>query len=202
MNALGAPPGDARPNGDAYRAPAEADSRKAPPAVEALIEHLAQVADPRALESAQALVRAILDMHCAGLARILEHVSTAQDGGGIMDALARDDLVGSLLLLHGLHPLGLEARARAALGRVGASGFRVELLGADEGVLRVGVTRSADAKRAAGGDRVRVLIEQAIEQAAPDAEGLVIVGDLGDEPDFIPLDRLRTPGPAAPAGRP
>ncbi len=204
MNALDAPPGPARPSLNAYDEPADADSRRDRPAIESLIEQLGQVADRRALESAQALVREVLDMHCAGLARILELVAAgSQEKGGIMDALARDDLVGSLLLLHGLHPLGLEARVRAALGRISASGWRLDLLAADEAILRVGVTRTGDAKRGAGGDRVRALIEQAIERAAPDAEGLAIVGDLGEDapPDFVPLERLRSRGPAADGGR-
>lgn len=173
----------------------------APPEIESLIERLGQVADRETLASAQALVRAVLDMHGAGLARILELVAASQEGGGLVEALGRDDLVSSLLLLHGLHPSSLEARARAALGRIGASGFALEFLGAVEGFVRVGVTRTGDPQRAAAGGRLRALVEQAIERAAPDAEGLELVGDLGDLEErraaFVPLDRLRTPGPVA-----
>jgi hypothetical protein len=173
----------------------------APPEVESLIEQLGKVADQRALASAQALVRAVLDMHGAGLARILELVGASKEGACLVEALGRDDLVSSLLLLHGLHPTSLEARVRVALGRIGASGFTLELLGAGEGVVRVGVMRTGDPKRAAAGGRLRAIIEQAIERAAPDAEGLELVGELGDLDEkraaFVPLDRLRTPGPAA-----
>ena len=49
--------------------------------------------------------------------------------------------MGGLLLLHGLHPLDLEARVRQALDKVRpylrSHGGNVELLGVDEGVVRL-----------------------------------------------------------------
>jgi hypothetical protein len=194
MNALDAPSGVERPNGEA-----PPDSRKSGASIESLIERLGQVADPETLASAQALVRAILDLHASGLARILEIVGAASRDGALVETLGNDDLVANLLLLHGLHPLSLEARVRLAVGRISASGWALALLDTDEGRVRIGVTRTGDAKRAVAADRVRSLIEQAIEQAAPDAEALTLIGQLEDEPRavFIPLERLRTPGPAA-----
>ena len=51
----------------------------------------------------------------------------------MIDELGRDPLVSGLLLLHGLHPLDLEARVRNAIEevkpRLGLHGGSVELLG-------------------------------------------------------------------------
>lgn len=194
MNSLDVPSGVERPNGQA-----PSDARKSTSSIESLIEQLGQVADPETLAGAQALVRAILDLHACGLARILELVGASSPDGALVEAFGNDDLVANILLLHGLHPLSIETRVRLAIGRVSVSGWALELLDADEGRIRIGVTRTADAKRAAPADRVRSLLEQAIEQAAPDAAGLALIGQLEDEPRaaFVPLDRLRTPGPAA-----
>ena len=63
------------------------------------------------------IVQAVLDLHGAGLERILGHLADAGDRRRVLDACARDEVVGGLLLLHGLHPLDLEERV---LQRAGA----------------------------------------------------------------------------------
>ena len=59
-----------------------------------------------------------------------------EDGQSIIDELGQDELVGSLLLLHGLHPLSLEARILQALEKIrpylGSHGGNVELVSVDE----------------------------------------------------------------------
>ena len=76
----------------------------------------------------------MIELHGAGLERILDKLADAGDAGlALIDALAEDDLVGSILLLHGLHPLDLETRVRQALDKVRpllrSHGGNVELLG-------------------------------------------------------------------------
>ena len=87
-----------------------------------------------ARERAEELVRQVTDLYGAGLERILEIL----DEPGKLDdatlaALAADDLVASLLLVHGLHPHDVETRVAAALDGVrpylGSHGGDVELLG-------------------------------------------------------------------------
>ena len=58
-------------------------------------------------------MQAVLGLHGAGLERILTHLDDAT-----LDACVRDEIVGGLLLLHGLHPLELEERVREALEQV------------------------------------------------------------------------------------
>ena len=68
----------------------------------------------------------------------------------LMDALVADDLVASLLLVHGLHPESLDNRVEAALASVrpflAQHGGDVELLGIDEdrGAVRLRLLGSCD----------------------------------------------------------
>jgi Fe-S cluster biogenesis protein NfuA len=110
--------------------------------LEALLGEVERFPDPAAQSHTRALVRAILDLHGAGLGRLLEHLEASGEAGrAVLDACARDDVVGGLLLLHGLHPLDLEARVRQALDGVRpylrSHGGSVELLGVDDGVVRL-----------------------------------------------------------------
>jgi Fe-S cluster biogenesis protein NfuA len=110
--------------------------------LDALLCEGEQVADPAARARLQQIVQAILDLHGAGLERLLGHVAEAGEAGNeIPDACARDDVVGGLLLLHGLHPLDLEARVRQALESVRpylhSHGGNVELLDVRDGVVRL-----------------------------------------------------------------
>ena len=81
--------------------------------VEALLDRLEALADPAAREAATATVQALLALYGEGLGRIVERVGPAQ-----ARALAEDELVAHLLLLHGLHPVTRRAaRARGARRR-------------------------------------------------------------------------------------
>jgi hypothetical protein len=73
--------------------------------IETLIHEIEQLPDARVQSVARELVQTLLDVHGAGLARILEAVArTAEAGRPLLDALAGDELVAGLLLLHGLDP--------------------------------------------------------------------------------------------------
>src|SRR5690349_8984089 len=70
--------------------------------IEALTQRIESIADPATRESAGELVQAVLDLHGAALERMIELVAEAgAPGEAIVESFARDDLVGSLLLLHG-----------------------------------------------------------------------------------------------------
>jgi hypothetical protein len=179
------------------------DPRERLRAIESIIEDLRRIADPRGLAGAQALVGAVLGLHADGIARVLELVRARAGGGGgegsLLDALAADDLVACLLLLHGLHPVPLEGRVRAALAKVAPIGWTVELVGANEGVVRIDAARSpsGDSKRAPRAEQVRALVERAVEEAAPDAERVEVTtqGD-GALEGFVPVERLTSTRPA------
>jgi Fe-S cluster biogenesis protein NfuA len=143
--------------------------------LEARLRQAEQTADPAALASLREVVQALLDLHAAGLERLLDHVAAAGPAGdAILDACGADDRVGGLLLLHGLHPLPVEDRVRQALGRVRpmlrAKGGSVELLDVEDGVVRVRVALGHACPSSAAG--LRQAVEEAVLAAAPDAAGL------------------------------
>ena len=110
--------------------------------IEGLIQKIENLPDPAARASAVALVQALMEFHGAGLERMMEIIGESGEGGyAVFDSFAKDDLVGSLLLLYGLHPLPLETRVTQALDKVrpylDSHGGNVELLGVDDGVVRL-----------------------------------------------------------------
>ncbi len=110
--------------------------------LDGLLREAEQQADPAARARLQETVQALLDLHGVGLERLLKHVAEAGEAGQrILDACARDDVVGGLLLLHNLHPLDVEARVRQALDGVRpflrSHGGNVELLEVRDGVVRL-----------------------------------------------------------------
>jgi hypothetical protein len=184
------------------------DARERLRAIEAIIEDLRRVADPRSLAGAQELVGAVLSLHADGMARILEIVRAkavvgGATGGSLLDALAGDDLVASLLLLHGLHPVPLEQRVRAALAKLAPLGWTVELTGVGDGAVLVAATRSAlaNSKRSPTAQQVRALVEEAIGEAAPDAEGVEVTAPEEEAAGgFVPIERLTAARSAAGGG--
>src|SRR4029450_4343580 len=83
--------------------------------IEGLIQKIETLPDPEARASAVALVQALMEFHGAGLERMMEIIAELGEGYAVFDRFAAEDLVGSLLLLYGLHPLPLEAPVGRAL---------------------------------------------------------------------------------------
>ncbi len=78
--------------------------------IEALIASLRQVSGPAAATDAQRLVRLVMSFYGAGLSRMLDIVR-ADSGGSrpLIERLASDPLVASLLTLHDLQPRSADA---------------------------------------------------------------------------------------------
>src|SRR5689334_21922028 len=84
--------------------------------IEALLEGLAQT-DSGSRATAEELVRLLMQLYGASLGRVVAILREAGTEAAIT-RLAEDKLVGSLLLLHGLHPSDLETRVREGLRRL------------------------------------------------------------------------------------
>ncbi|HTS47792.1 MAG TPA: hypothetical protein VMH05_07605 [Bryobacteraceae bacterium] len=153
--------------------------------IEELLQKVQALEQPQARETALGLAQAILDLHAAALARMLELVSESGDGPALIDKIAADPQAGSVLLLHDLHPLDLAARVERALedksfhGR----GATVELVSVQDGVVRV---------RIEGGPALHSAVERAIWEAAPDARELIVDGapDRVSSAGFVPIEQL------------
>jgi len=144
----------------------------------ALVQELESIADPSVRASAKELVQLLMEFHGAGLDRALEIVANTGDPGlRLIGQLGDDPLVGSLLVLYGLHPDDVDTRARKALGRVQP---KVQRSGGELEVLEV----------ANGSVRVRLSVTGHYE-AALDVSSIVIEG-LDDKPSggFVSLDKL------------
>lgn len=155
--------------------------------IEELIHALDGISDGGARSQAQELVEALLEFQGAALERTMELIYDSGPGGqGMIDELGRDELVSSLLLVHGLHPLDLESRVRNALEKVGPRlaqhGGSVEFLG----VTREGALRLRLAGNCHGCPSsiltLKFSIEEAIYAAAPDVTSLEVEGATPLEP--------------------
>ncbi|HEX4189133.1 MAG TPA: NifU family protein [Solirubrobacteraceae bacterium] len=171
--------------------------------VEQLLEQLEQLADPAARAKATETVQALLDLYGAGLERIVEEVAL-RDDGRIARALAEDELVSHLLLLHGLHPEPLEERVRGALEEVRpyleSHGGDVELLGLEGGVARLSLEGSCSGCPSST-MTLKLAIENAIGKAAPEIEEVLAEGASAPaQPGGAPL--LQIDGPQATDGPP
>ncbi len=148
--------------------------------VEQLSARVDELADPQARELAQDLVAAVVAMYGDGLRRIVETISEARGAGEtILDQLAQDGAVSSLLLIHDLYPVPLEERVREALDTVRpymeSHGGGVELLALDDGVASIALRGSCDGC-AASRATLELAIKQALEEHAPDLAGLEVAG--------------------------
>jgi Fe-S cluster biogenesis protein NfuA len=86
--------------------------------VEKLIARLDSSGDAELRAIALELVQCVIEMHGAALDRLLGSVAAAPAGEAALDKAIADDLVSSVLLLHGLHPDPVERRVLRALDSV------------------------------------------------------------------------------------
>jgi Fe-S cluster biogenesis protein NfuA len=155
--------------------------------IEHLLDLLQATADPDSWARAQELLALVTDMYGAGLARIVELAGAEPDrpASALMSTLAADDLVASLLVLHGLHPDDLAARVEQALEGVrpylATHGGNVELLGVDDalGAVLIRLLGSCDGC-ASSSITLKLAVERAIAEAAPEVARIVVEGAGGE----------------------
>jgi Fe-S cluster biogenesis protein NfuA len=157
--------------------------------LDALLRESEQLVDPAARARLQQIVQAVLELHGAGLERLLGHVADAgQAGRAILDACARDDVVGGLLLLHGLHPLDLKERVRQALESVRpylrSHGGNVELLDVRDGVVRLRLQGSCHHCPSSS-----VTMQQTVEEAIYDKAPEVTAVEVKEAAEMSPLEQ-------------
>jgi Fe-S cluster biogenesis protein NfuA len=152
------------------------DAQKAGERVEALLAELGSQAGPQVAETAEELVSCLVELYGAGLAEIVRIIGADASGRALMDRLAGDPLVESLLLLHDLHPLPVADRVQRAIDRVmpqlGSHAGAAEFAGLDEtGAVRIRLELTDHGRQAHAG-AVQEALEQAVADAAPEASGV------------------------------
>jgi Fe-S cluster biogenesis protein NfuA len=164
--------------------------------IETLIHNLERVPDPAARDQARELVQTLLDFHETALARLLGRVADmGEPGYALITSLADDDIVSSLLLLYGLHPLDLKTRVEQALERVRpllrSHHGDVELVGITNGVVRLRMQGSCHGCPSSA-LTLKNAIEGAIYAAAPDVAAIEVEGVVDAPPShllqIVPLD--------------
>jgi len=148
--------------------------------IEALLQEVATFTDPNAQAVTQELLQTLLTMYGEGLTRMLELTAEHEVAGeAIIDDFADDELVSSLLLLHGLHPIDVETRIANALESVSpylkSHGGGVELLGVRDNVAHLRLEGSCNGCPSSS-VTLTLAIEEAINKAAPDLERLQVEG--------------------------
>ena len=143
------------------------------------------------------VLRRIVRLYSAGLARALAHARrTGAHGPAFDEQLCNDDLLASLLVLHGLHPHTTEQRVEHAL-----AALRAELRLADDALL---VTKIAgdvlhlQAAESLGGGAMsnglaEGMVRRVLETAAPEIASIVIAGlPRPRDPSLVQLRTSRT----------
>ncbi|CAM3061994.1 hypothetical protein BST27_27965 [Mycobacterium intermedium] len=144
-------------------------------------------------ERAQQLVRQVMGLYGAGLQRILDLC----DDPEIAERLATDDLVASLLLVHGLHPHDVHRRVSDALDRVrpylGSHGGDVDLIEVSEdgcggSVVRLAFTGSCKSCPSSA-VTLELAVEDAVRAAAPEVSAIEVVSTTQPS-GIIPTESL------------
>lgn len=192
--------------------------------IEVLTRAVDRTADPAARAAVKELMEAVMDLHGTALRQMLELIherespdsctaagdsrmgagepSTAAGSSRIIDRLGQDPLIGSLLILYGLHPLDLRARVSKAMERLAPEfrkhGVEVEVARVEDTTvrLRVGAVRDAKAARA-----LKKSMEDQIYAFAPDVTRIEGLGALGDS-GLVTIESLASAGPSSPHASP
>jgi Fe-S cluster biogenesis protein NfuA/nitrite reductase/ring-hydroxylating ferredoxin subunit len=171
--------------------------------VQELSAELESIADPGTAALAEELVSVVVQMYGEGLRRIIETIAEAGAAGtDVREALAADGVVASLLLIHDLHPIPVEERVAAALERVRpymeSHGGNVELLGVEDGIARLRLEGSCKTCSASSAT-LELAVRQALEEAAPDLEGMDVEGAVEEEDGIsgVPLPMMNGGGTRA-----
>src|SRR5258708_17690487 len=122
--------------------------RRAGERIEKLLDELRTMAEPSAWPRVEELMRLVVGLYGAGLTRFVDLLDTDLTIDKLRERVLQDELLASLMLLHGLHPEDTAARVARALDRVrpylGSHGGDVAVVGGDEmaGVVKLRLDRT------------------------------------------------------------
>jgi Fe-S cluster biogenesis protein NfuA len=162
-----------------------------------IVGQLESTADPHVRALSQELLESVMAFHGAALERILEILSeVGETGKPLIAKCGHDELVGSLLLLYGLHPEDLEARVTGALKKsrvfLESHGARAELVSLrEDGTVTVRLHVKSNGCGSSAG-AVKSALEAAILNAAPDATSIVVEqrDTAAAQSGFVPVGEL------------
>jgi Fe-S cluster biogenesis protein NfuA len=144
--------------------------------IESLLHEVLETADSRVRARTTEIVQGLMDLHSAALERMLAAIGDPK----VIERLAHDDLVGSVLLLYGLHPIDLETRIQQALEQarplLHSHGGNVELISLTDGIVRLRLLGSCHGCPSSA-LTLKSAIEDAIYAKAPDVNAIEVEGE-------------------------
>jgi len=157
-----------------------------------LVHRIDSTADPSVRADARELVETLMSLNGGGLERALEIISASGEAGqGIIDRLGRDEMVSSLLVLYGLHPLDFETRLQQGIDK--ARSFlkthagELELTSIQGGAVHL-VLKANGHGCGSNASSLKEAVEELIYESAPDVTSLVVEG--AEPQTFVPLATL------------
>ena len=160
-----------------------------------LIAQFDQQPDGSQKTAARELVQLLMDVHGAGLERVMEIVFESGDTGqAVIDKLGQDPIVSSLLLLYSLHPANLETRLYKAMERMRPRlrklACTAEVVRVDAQAVQIRLTTSGHSCGSSSKD-LRAIVEDCVFEFAPDVNSLEILGLEEHSPaGFVALESL------------
>ncbi len=177
----------------------ESDFQKRMQRIEVLVREIESFGgDGQMQATASELVSLLMELHGNGLRRMVEMLEQGgPTGTAAIERFAADPLIGSLLILYGVHPDDLETRVNRGLAAarpyLESHGGNVELLRIDEGRVTLRLVGNCH-----GCPSSAVTMNQAVEEAicefAPDVVAVEVEQPADQAPPavgFVSLDNLR-----------
>jgi Fe-S cluster biogenesis protein NfuA len=160
--------------------------------IASLVNQLGSVADPTVRQQTEELLRLVTEMYGMGLGRILQILNEYEGSQRVINTLCQDDLVGSLLALHGLHPQSVQTRIEHALERVrprlGSHGGNVKLVKVEQAVAYLRMEGACHGCPSSA-STVNLTLKQTLAEAAPEIDRIAIEG-LGPDRLFSREDGM------------
>jgi hypothetical protein len=147
--------------------------------LEKLMATLESIADATGREAARELLALVLDLHARSLARLSAVIAASDNGAALLEKIVDDRDLRAILLLHGLHPQSVENRLLDVIARMqpqwSARGLHVSLMSASKDFAMVQLQRNGVVEPT---DQLRLEIENALTDAAPDLDDILIEMDM------------------------
>jgi len=142
-------------------------------------------------ELAMSAVTELAQVYGEALARVVDRAASAE-ASELLDAFVQDELVGHLLVLHGVHPDPVESRVARAVDEVQPAvvehGGKIALRGIEDGVATVELTVGGCGS---SGQSMRDAVREAVLCVAPELTDVTIASARpAAEPAFVPLATL------------
>ncbi|MGC1781016.1 MAG: NifU family protein [Acidobacteriaceae bacterium] len=166
-------------------APARGEFRLKTERVEKLAAKLQSASDPEIRAAALELVQSVVELHGAALQTLIDSLTRTAEGEKALEEALNEDLVASMLLLHGLHPDDMETRVLRGIEKVRpylqSHGGDVELASVRDGIVRL-VLHGSCGSCPSSSLTLKNAVEDALFEAAPDIVEIVAENAAAEKP--------------------